>query len=154
VVPIAFLLGVWAGEGEGAYPTTDPFRFREESVFWHVGKPFVGYNQRTWSVDDGRPLHCETGYWRCSEGHRLEVVLAHPNGLVEVSEGDLEGTAVRLASITVAATTTAKDVTALTRRIEVHDELLTYSLDMAAVGHPLAFHLRARLRRTGPGVGA
>jgi hypothetical protein len=152
VAALGFLLGTWSGEGHGDYLTVDPFGYREESVFWHVGKPFIGYGQRTWATKDGRPSHCETGFWRCAGEGRVELVLAHPNGLVEVSEGHRTGTAIALSSTVVAGTSTAKDVSAVSRHIQVDGDELTYRLEMAAVGVPLAFHLGARLRRVETGV--
>jgi hypothetical protein len=147
VEPLAFLLGRWAGEGEGFYPTIEPFRYGEEITVAHSGKPYLAYAQRTWDLDDGRPLHAETGYWRCPSPARAELVIAHSNGLVEVSEGALSSTTLALSSTTVAGTATAKDVRALARHVAVTGERLEYTLEMAAVGVSLTEHLRAVLRR-------
>jgi hypothetical protein len=147
--PLAGLLGTWRGEGAGEYPTISPFRYGEEVRFWHAGKPFLAYAQRTWSLDDGRPLHAETGYWRAKPGGTVEVVLAHPTGIVEVQEGRQQGTRIDLHSTTMATTATAKQVTALHRSFELDGDRLTYTLAMAAVGQPLRHHLSAELHRTG-----
>jgi THAP4-like, heme-binding beta-barrel domain len=145
--PIAFLLGTWRGEGAGEYPTITAFRYGEEVRFWHVGKPFLAYLQRTWSLEDGSPLHGEMGYWRPKPEGRIEVVLAHPTGVVEVEEGTLNGTQIVLASTTVAHTATAKEVRELRRTFELRGTILSYSLEMAAVGQPLQHHLSAELHR-------
>lgn len=147
LAPAAFLLGTWRGEGEGEYPTIERFAYGEEVRFWHVGKPFLAYQQRTWSLEDGRGLHAEAGYWRPKPPDGMEVVLAHPTGLVEVLEGALAGTTVELASRTVATTSTAKEVTATARTFTVQDGVLSYTVAMAALGQPLQHHLAARLRR-------
>jgi hypothetical protein len=145
--PLAFLVGRWAGEGEGEYPTIEPFRYGEEVTFSHVGKAFLAYAQRSWSLDDGRPLHAEMGYWRCPSPERVEVVVAHPTGHVELAEGSITGTSVALSSATVARTGSAKEVNSLVRNIDVAGAQLGYELRMAAVGKPLAVHLRGLLRR-------
>jgi hypothetical protein len=147
VAPLSFLLGRWAGEGEGSYPTIEPFRYGEEITLSHVGKPFLAYAQRSWSLDDGRPLHAETGYWRCPSPARVELVVAHPTGVVEVSEGPLSTTSLVLSSTTMAGTGSAKEVTAVLRHITVEEDRLDYQLDMAAVGVSLTGHLRAVLHR-------
>ena len=69
--PLAPLLGTWAGRGAGQYPTIQPFEYLEEVVFSHVGKPFLGYGQKTKAVADGRPMHAETGYLRVPEPGRV-----------------------------------------------------------------------------------
>ncbi len=147
LAPIAFLLGRWRGEGVGGYPTMDDFRYGEEVVFRHNGKPFLAYEQRTWALDDGRPLHAETGYWRPRPGNALEVVLAHPTGIVEVYYGTVAFHKIDLATDLVARTTSAKEVNALKRLYGLVDGRLMYAVDMAAVGEPMASHLSAALDR-------
>jgi THAP4-like, heme-binding beta-barrel domain len=149
VAPLAFLLGTWVGEGQGSYPTIKPFGYGEEVKVWHVGKPFLAYGQRTWALDDGRPLHAETGYWRPHVGGAVELVLAHPTGVVEVEEGTVDGHRIELSTTTVGLASTAKEVTALARHIEVDGHVLMYTVDMGAVGQPLQHHLQARLERVG-----
>ena len=147
VTPLLGLLGTWQGEGRGRYPTIASFRYGEEVRFWHVGKPFFAYSQRTWALDDGRPLHGESGYWRCRPDGRLEVVMAHPTGIVEVLEGRVDGGHIELATTTVARTGSAKEVTEVRRVLDLDGDRLAYRLAMAAVGQPLRHHLDAELRR-------
>ncbi len=146
VEPLGFLLGTWSGEGQGEYPTISPFGFRETVTFTHVGKPFVAYVQRTFATGDGRPLHAETGYLRMPRPGWVELVLAHPTGVVEVEEGPYNGSSIRLRSRVVAGTGTAKEVTAIERDFDFEPGIITYSLRMAAVGQPLLHHLEARLQ--------
>jgi hypothetical protein len=146
--PIAFLLGTWRGEGKGEYPTIQPFRYREEVRFWHVGKPFLAYTQRTWDLDTGEPRHSEMGYWRPKPAGRIEIVLAHPTGIVEIQEGTLSGGRIDVESSLVGLASTAKEVTGLERTFTAEGDRLTYEVRMAAVGVPLTHHLDAELRRT------
>ena len=146
-IALRFLLGTWVGEGQGHYPTIDPFAYREEIRFWHVGKPFLAYSQRTWALNDGRPLHAEAGYWRPKGDRALEVVLALPTGHVEMHQGTIEGTALSLTSLLVGSTPTAKVVTDVSRRLAVDGAEMRYVVAMAAVGEPLQEHLTAELHR-------
>lgn len=115
-----------------------------------MGKPFLAYSQRTWATSDGRPLHSEAGYWRLPAGlDAVEIVLAHPSGIIEIEEGTLTGQRIEVATTTVAGTTTAKEVNALMRVVEVTGDALLYRVAMAAVGEPLTHHLDATLTRTG-----
>jgi len=153
VAVLAPLLGTWAGTGTGRYPTIEPFRYREEVTFGHVGKPFLAYRQATVRLDTGLPAHAEAGYLRGTGGNRVELVLAHPTGIAELAEGEVAATegglALRLASVAVTRTTSAKEVTRVDRTITVEGDVLRYELSMAAVGQPHQHHLAAELQRTG-----
>ncbi|MFK0258855.1 FABP family protein [Streptomyces sp. NPDC090445] len=160
--PVLALLGRWHGGGSGEYPTLEQgFRYRQEITFSHDGRPFLRYESRAWLVDEAgtalRPSGRESGWWRVLPDASLEVVLAHPTGIVETYLGGVagDGTAtdpgggtalvVDLATDTVACTPRAKEVTGMRRRYVLRDGELSVEQDMAAVGLPLEHHLSARL---------
>jgi len=151
VALLAALVGSWAGQGAGEYPTIEPFHYLEEITFGHVGKPFLTYSQRTKSRDDGRPLHGETGYLRVPSPGRVEWILAHPTGVTEIEEGTFsvgESTIeMDLMASAIGLSDSAKHVSALCRSIRIDGDELTYTLRMAAVGRPLQHHLAATLHR-------
>ena len=147
IAHLTFLLGTWRGKGAGQYPTIESFEYLEETVFDHVGKPFLTFVQRTKHLD-GTPLHTESGYLRPAGENGAEFVLSIPSGIMESLEGTVSGTSLDLASVDIVRTTTAKEVTDTARTYTVDGDTLTYDISMAAVGQPLTHHLHAQLQRT------
>jgi len=145
------MLGTWAGQGAGKYPTIQPFEYFEEVVFSHVGKPFLAYAQKTKAVADGKPLHAETGYLRVPQPGHVELVLAHPSGITEIEVGTYsvigDRIAIELSTTAIGLAPTAKEVTALGRSFRIDGDELSYSVQMGAVGQPLQDHLAAVLHR-------
>lgn len=161
--PIAWLLGQWAGQGHGDYPTIDALRFAQEVSFEQDGRPFLTYRSRTWLLDDAgqivRPVAAESGYFRPMPGisaadasaqrtpFDLEVVLTHPTGYAEVWAGTADGPRIELRTDVVARTTSAKAYTAGHRMYGLVESDLLWTFDMAAVGQPLQPHVWGRLAR-------
>lgn len=156
LAPLAFLVGTWHGFGAGVYPTIADFRYEQEIVFAHDGRPVLAYTSCSWIVDDDgvrvRPAAREAGWWRIGASPReVEVTMAHPTGIVEVYLGEVVFNKVELATDVVARTATAKEVTALKRLYGLvpgqdgEGRDLAYAIDLAAVGQPLQPHLSARL---------
>jgi THAP4-like, heme-binding beta-barrel domain len=150
LLPLAPLVGDWRGEGRGQWGEGAAFAYREEIRFWHVGRPFLAYTQRTAALDDGRPLHAEMGYWRVAPGGAVEVTMAHPTGFVEIEVGTVEDGRLRLATAVLERTPTAKVVTRLERDVDVKGDTLHYVVRMATDGGPARWHLEATLRRADP----
>ncbi|MFI6602805.1 FABP family protein [Nonomuraea sp. NPDC050536] len=149
--PIAFLLGRWEGAGVGGYPTIDSFNFGQEIEFGHNGKPFLSYVSRTWLLNDAgdrvKPLATETGYWRPQPERQIEVLLAHPTGIVEIYVGEVVFHKIELRTDVVARTAGAKEYTAGHRLYGLVNGNLMWAYDMAAVGHPLTSHMSAELKK-------
>jgi THAP4-like, heme-binding beta-barrel domain len=149
--PLKFLLGTWEGAGVGGYPTIESFHFGQEISFTHIGKPFLIYSSKTWRLDDegslAGPLGMETGYWRARPGNKVEVVLAHPTGIVEIYVGDVAFSRVELVTDVVARTESAKEVTGGRRLYGLIGEDLGWAYDLAAEGHKLTSHLSAQLKK-------
>lgn len=149
--PVAWLLGTWAGNGHGDYPTIEPYQYGQELVFQQDGRPFLHYFARSWVIDESgekvREAAQETGFIRCLEDGKLEMVLAHNTGFSEIWYGVAEGGKVELHTAGVGFTETAKEVTSGHRLYGNVEGDLLYAYDMEAMGQELQPHLWARLQR-------
>lgn len=151
---LEFLVGEWRGLGVVGYPTITEARYEQELSFSHDGRPFLAYASRTWLIDDDanrvRPSGTESGFWRPGKAPRdVEVMLAHPTGIVEVYVGEVVFHKIELTSEVVARTETSKDVKGLRRLYGLVEGDLAYAVDLAAMDQPLQAHLSARLSKVG-----
>ncbi|HKR49586.1 MAG TPA: FABP family protein [Pseudonocardiaceae bacterium] len=148
------LVGVWRGKGEVVYPTIEgPYRFGQQVVFCHDGRPFLRYESRAWLLDDAgdviRPAARETGFWRPKPDDTIELLAVHATGIVEIYYGQPRNqTSWELATDAVMRTSSAKEVTSAHRLYGIVDGGdLAYVEQRAMVGQPLQPHISTRLTR-------
>ncbi|NEY33538.1 FABP family protein [Streptomyces sp. PRKS01-65] len=93
LVPLAFLLGNWAGAGVHDFPGSEKCNFGQEVTFTHDGRDFLEYHSHTWVLDkDGnkvRPLESEHGYWRIDADRKVEVTMTRDDGVIEIWYGEM-----------------------------------------------------------------
>lgn len=154
LAPLARLVGVFEGHGQGDYPTIEPFRYREWISFAYHGGPVLAYTQRTWDVDTARPMHGEAGYLRPAGSGRVELTVAHTFGITELQEGTL--TVGRAGDLHLAVTSTAlgiaataKPVRHVRRAFSLEGDVLVSELWMAYSEVPESHHLASELLRSG-----
>ncbi len=130
---------------------SSPYQFGQELIFTHDGRPFFHYLSRAWIVDeDGekvRDAALETGFLRCRPEGKLELLLAHNTGFVEIWYGEAEPAKFELVTDAVVRTESAKEYVAGKRLYGLVEGDLLYAYDMAAMGQALQPHTWARLQR-------
>ncbi|TYP89561.1 FABP family protein [Blastococcus xanthinilyticus] len=149
------LLGEWHGEGilSGAAAGSDQdVRFGQWIRFGHDGRGFLAYESRTWRLtDDGRivgPDVRESGFWRPRGSDDVELLVASPDGLVEIYVGTARTTTSwELTSDVLARTPDAPEVTRAVRLYGIVEGALMYAIDRAAGDAPLRPTMSARLER-------
>ncbi|TXJ07894.1 MAG: DUF1794 domain-containing protein [Aeromicrobium sp.] len=52
LMPLAWLLGAWHGNGRSEYPDTEPHAFEQDVMFTHDGRDFVHYFSQSWITDE------------------------------------------------------------------------------------------------------
>lgn len=157
LLPIAWMVGRWEGTGTVEHPSMPVHRFHQILQIEQDGRPFLTYVSRTWTPEDAprdrAPDATETGYLRVVPSDRqaprtveLEMVVAHPTGVVEVYTGTGGEGKVELSTDLVARTATGPDYTAGTRLIGLVGGDLMWAYDIAGYGHPLTSYASAHLK--------
>ncbi len=154
------LLGEWHGEGirvGAAAGAAADHRFGQWIRFAHDGRDFLSYESRTWRIADdgtvGDPDLRESGFWRPrpgqdDSGDEVELLVAHPEGLVEIYVGTARSTTSwELASDVLARTPDHPDVTQAARLYGIVEGALMYAVDHAGPDGQLRPVMSARLER-------
>lgn len=149
------LLGEWHGEGvlSGAATGDDgDLRFGQWIRFSHDGRGFLAYDSRSWRLTaEGvvlGPDVRESGFLRPLEGDDVELLVANPEGLVEIYVGRARTTTSwELTSDIVARTPDAPDVARAVRLYGIVEGALMYAIDRAGADEPLRPTMSARLER-------
>ena len=153
LVPLAWLIGTWAGAGVGGYPTVEEFRFGQEVVFAHDGRPFLAT-----AAAPGCSTTTASSYvrWPRSRGSggrsptaRSRWRSSHPTGYSELWIGTVEGPASSSRPTSSSAPRRSKEYSAGHRLYGLVEGDLAWAFDMAAVGQPIQPHVSARLKRSG-----
>jgi THAP4-like, heme-binding beta-barrel domain len=163
LVPLSWLVGRWEGAGVLASAEAGEAQVGQEVDIAADARGFLAYRSQLWRLDpDGartEPLDTETGFWRTAveqstpgrPGVDVELLLAHPTGVVEVFVGRTQGTRVELVTDAVVRTSGGPDYTAARRTYGQVEGDLLWVQDVASSTEPLHARLSARLKRV-PGA--
>ena len=134
LMPLAWMIGHWEGEGHGNTPDEGEFSFGCQVDFTDNGGDYLHYICQTFTMNpDGTPaapLRMETGFWRPNvDTRKVDVLMAAPEGWAEVWTGNIDGAKIqRLYG-------------------QVEGDLL-WTFDRATVDAPLQPYMWARLKRS------
>ncbi|KJK11864.1 fatty acid-binding protein [Terrabacter sp. 28] len=150
--PLAWLIGRWEGAGVVGYPTIESAHFGQEIEVTHDGRGFLKWESRAWILDSEngakvRPAAVESGFWRPLENGEVELLLAHPTGILELYYGEIQPAKVQLKTDGVLRAPGAKEYNAATRMYGLVESQLMWVMDMAAVGQEMQSHVSATLKR-------
>lgn len=152
LMPLAWIIGRWEGNGHGNWPDRGEFSYGQQIDFSTNGQGYLHYVSQLYSVnEDGEPqepLTMETGFWRPAGAGRLEAVLSSPEGWSEVWVGTVDGAKIELVTDAVMRTETAEaDYTGGHRLYGTVEGDLLWTFDRATAAHHLQPYLWARLER-------
>ena len=139
------LVGSWRGSGAGTFGG-EPFEFDEWIEFDPLGPRGLYYGLRAVSPD-GDLFHTESGIWLVGD-EKATITVALPRA-TEISEGEVDGHEIRLAStaVSVASTVTEPHLISTARWYSCDGTTLSYDVAIGLSGIPENRHVWAELSR-------
>ncbi|XP_071798233.1 uncharacterized protein [Asterias amurensis] len=152
IQPLTWLLGHWDSfEANGEFPTIGPFTYRETLDVSHVGQPMLNFFSEAWDSKSSKPLHRESGFIRIKPGTKeVAYICAQNIGLVDLEEGEVDGTSVTFATKFLCRMSFAKEpeTTEIKRTFCLKDDVLEQIVFMATKSTPtLTKHLHVKYRK-------
>ncbi len=149
-----YLVGNWAGNGRGYFPTISSFEYRETVVFTWRDQTTLFFDQRTEKrYNAGEPFevsHWESGFIRILDNDQLEMINAQSGGRAEVLTGHVIASAPQI-ELHFTSTQEINDarMIATSRTFQVTETQLNYQMWMhtTTVDH-IQPHLEAVLSRS------
>lgn len=147
------LVGVWEGEGEGENETYGQHRFGQQIIVAHDGENYLSWTSRGWIIGGAdsadAPAYRESGFWRISEDDKIEFLVAHASGHIEMYYGEpVQQAAWEVSTDVVLASPTGGQSSAAKRLYGiVPDGDLGWVEERMHPEHGLRPHLSARLSR-------
>lgn len=153
VAPLAWLVGSWSGLGVLGYPGVDSSNFHQEIQIAHSGQPYLTMSTRTWRLDEAgtrtEELDPETGYWRLLDSGEVELLVAHPSGILEMYVGrkEAERPVIELATDGVMRSPAAPEYNSAKRMYGLVESKLMWVHEKAEGQTPLTPYQSAQLER-------
>lgn len=153
LAPLAWLVGRWEGAGVIGYPTMDSYNFGQEIEVTHDTRPFLTWRATSWKLDEaGEKVsveETEQGYWRAFGTDEVELIVAHPTGILELYYGSAANGKIEVQTDGVLRSPHSPEYSAAQRLYGNVNSNLMWATDIAAHGHPLTPHASAELTRVG-----
>ncbi|BDQ40870.1 FABP family protein [Cutibacterium granulosum] len=153
LMPLAWMIGHWEGDGHGAETDGTQFEFGCQIDFTENGGDFLHYICQTYYKNpDGtpaRPLRMETGYWRPRvDSKSLTVVMTAQEGWSELWSGSIDGAKIEMRTDTVVRADDASVAYTAGQRLygQVNSDLL-WTFDRSVEGDALKPYMWAQLKR-------
>ncbi|XP_072179882.1 peroxynitrite isomerase THAP4-like [Diadema setosum] len=152
IKPLKWLLGKWESvQGEGFYPTIKNFSLKETIAFSNVGEPMMQFSSSSRDANN-KPFQSECGFLQVNVGTKRAAFLSSISiGVVEMAEGEVNGTELSLESTSVSNVWFANEpkTTKITRTFKlINENTLEQKVSMATTKTPdLAPHLKIQYKK-------
>ena len=95
--PLTWLKGSWQGNGQGDFPTIDPFIFEDQMHFRIIedafeSEPLIHFEEIAWVIKGKEKnfMHWETGFFKPTPQGLVQFYMSHNTGRIEATYGKFQ----------------------------------------------------------------